>query len=173
MPPDTVHVGRAAGSRRDGLRQVERNHVVAGIGQRGDRAERPLAQPKDIKMNPEPKVMGNAGVADPKQMQSEYETILLPSESVDQAYQLFRDVFLFTDKRLVLVDKQGVTGKKVEYLSLPYRSMVRFSIETAGTFDMDAELKVWMSGTAEPIKKTFNKKLDVYEVQRVLAEHLL
>jgi hypothetical protein len=68
-------------------------------------------------------------------------------------------------KRFVLVDKRGLTGSKVAYHSIPYRSITHFSIETAGTFDLDAELKIWISGTSDPIQKQFNKKLSIYEVQ--------
>ena len=89
------------------------------------------------------------------------------------AYQLIRDYFVFTDKRFVLVDRQGVTGSKVEYHSIPYRSILHFSIETGGAFDLDAELKIWISGSAVPIQKQFNKKLSIYEVQAVLASYVL
>ena len=92
---------------------------------------------------------------------------------VEHAYQLIRDYFVFTDKRFILVDKQGVTGSKVEYLSIPYRSIIRFSVETAGTFDLDAELKIWVSGSAAPIQRRFSKKLSIYEVQAVLAGYVL
>lgn len=63
--------------------------------------------------------------------------------------------------------------KKVEYLSIPYKSIVRFSVETAGTFDLDAELKIWLSGQDLPIEKTFNKSTNIYDVQRTLAEYVL
>lgn len=80
---------------------------------------------------------------------------------------------MFSDKRLLLIDKQGVTGKKVEYHSIPYRSIVHFSIETAGTFELDAELKIWLSGSVAPIQKKFNKSLNIYKVQSVLAEYVM
>ena len=66
------------------------------------------------------------------------------------AFKLLRDVYIFTSKRLILVDKQGLTGKKVEMLSIPYRAISRFSVETAGHFDLDAELKIWISSGVEP-----------------------
>jgi hypothetical protein len=66
-----------------------------------------------------------------------------------------------------------MTGNKVEYHSIPYRSITHFSIETGGTFDLDAELKIWISSTPEPIRKQFNKKLSIYEVQSVLASYVL
>ena len=94
-------------------------------------------------------------------------------ESIEKGYKLVRDLFLFTNKRLILVDKQGVTGKKTEYHSIPYKSITHFSIETSGHFDLDAELKIWISGTALPIEKQFNSSLNIYELQSVLAEYCL
>jgi hypothetical protein len=117
--------------------------------------------------------MGNASRIDPSKIQDEFSQILAPGERVEHAYQLIRDYFVFTDKRFVLVDKQGLTGSKVAYHSIPYRSITHFSIETGGTFDLDAELKIWISSTAEPIQKRFNKWLSIYEVQAVLASYVL
>lgn len=118
-------------------------------------------------------MLGNASEIDPGKVQKEFGQILAPGEQVERAYQLIRDYFIFTDKRLVLVDKQGLTGSKVEYHSIPYRSITHFSVETAGTFDLEAELKIWISGAPVPIQKQFNKKLNVYEVQAVLASYVL
>jgi len=119
-------------------------------------------------------ILGNASAVSEKDVQEELQPILFPGETVDKAYKLIRDMFVFTDKRLILIDKQGVTGKKVEYMSLPYKSIARFSIETAGTFDLDAELKIWISSAVEPtVSKTFKKDSNVYDVQRILAEKVL
>ena len=54
-----------------------------------------------------------------------------------------------------------------------FRSIIRFSVETAGHFDRDAELKIWLSGTPAPLQLQFNKKLNIYEVQAVLASYVL
>ena len=118
-------------------------------------------------------MMGNAGKVDPSKIQQEFAQILAPGETVQHAYQLIRDYFVFIDKRFVLVDKQGLTGSKVEYHSIPYRSITHFSIETAGTFDLEAELKIWISGSPLPLQKQFNKRLSIYEVQAVLASYVL
>ena len=118
-------------------------------------------------------VIGNVSKIDPAKIQQEFSHILAPGERVEHAYQLIRDYFVFTDKRFVLVDKQGLTGSKVEYHSIPYKSITHFSVETAGTFDLDAELKIWISSTAAPIQKKFNKNLSIYEVQSVLASYVL
>lgn len=118
-------------------------------------------------------MLGNASKVDAAKIQQEFSQVLAPGEQVEQAYQLIRDYFVFTNKRLVLVDKQGITGTKVEYHSIPYKSITHFSVETAGHFDLDAELKIWISGNATPIQKQFNKKLSIYEVQSVLASYVL
>jgi len=118
-------------------------------------------------------MFGNASKIDPARIQQEFGRILAPGEIVEHAYQLIRDYFVFTNRRFVLVDKQGMAGSKVEYHSIPYRSITHFSIETAGTFELDAELKIWITGTPAPIQKQFNKRLSIYEVQSVLASYVL
>lgn len=118
-------------------------------------------------------IMGNASEVNIGEVQKEFETTLTSDEQVEKAYKLIRDLFIFTNKRLILVDKQGITGKKTELISLPYRNITYFSIETAGNFDLDAELKIWVSGSSTPIQKQFNKSLNIYEVQSVLADYVL
>ncbi len=119
-------------------------------------------------------LMGNAGQADELALRKKYGNLLLDDETIEMGFKLIRDVYIFTDKRLILIDKQGLTGKKVDMLSLPYRSISRFSLETSGHFDLDAELKIWVSSSPEPtVSKTFNRSVDVYAVQRVLASHVL
>ncbi|WP_042461150.1 PH domain-containing protein [Neobacillus dielmonensis] len=118
-------------------------------------------------------LMGNASEINVAEIEKEYAKILAPNERIEKAYKLIRDLFIFSNKRLILVDKQGVTGKKVEYHSIPYKSITHFSIETAGNFDLDAELKIWISGNALPLQKQFNKNLNIYELQSVLAAYVL
>lgn len=117
-------------------------------------------------------LFGNAHTIDPMTAQQDYARLLGHGEQVQAAFLLIRDTMLFTDRRLILVDKQGITGKKVEYHSVPYRSITHFSVETAGHFDLDAELKIWISGTHEPIQKTFTKGVDIYEVQAILTQYV-
>jgi len=118
-------------------------------------------------------ISGNAGEIEPAQAADQLKPILMQGESVMKAYQVGRDIFAFTDRRLVLVDKQGMTGSKQEYRTIPYRSITNFSVETAGNFDLDAELKIWITGNPLAISKEFNKKVNVYEVQQVLAQMVL
>ncbi|MBE1555570.1 hypothetical protein H4683_002690 [Filibacter limicola] len=106
-------------------------------------------------------ILGNASETDVASVQKELKDLLTASEKVEYAYKLIRDLIVFTDQRLLLIDKQGVTGKKIDYHSIPYKSIVHFSIETAGTFDLDAELKIRLSGSSAPIQKKFNKSLNI------------
>lgn len=119
-------------------------------------------------------LLGNAGTVSQEDLQKDYGKLLISGEEIELGFKLIRDVFIFTNKRLILVDKQGLTGSKIEYKSISYKSISRFSIETAGTFDLDAELKIWVSSEQMPsIKKQFNKSVNVYDVHNVLATHVL
>lgn len=115
-------------------------------------------------------LFGNAHTIDSGTAQQDYGRLLGNGEQVHGAYQLIRDTILLTDRRLILVDKQGITGKKTEYHSVPYRSITHFSVETAGTFELDAELKIWISGDPMPVQKTFTTGVDIYEVQAILTQ---
>ncbi|MEQ6377496.1 PH domain-containing protein [Bacillaceae bacterium S4-13-58] len=116
--------------------------------------------------------IGNASEVDLKNVEKQLERIIADHEKIEKAYQVIRDMLIFTNKRLILVDKQGVTGKKAEYHSIPYKSITHFSVETAGTFDMDAELKIWISGTPEPISKQFRKDDNIYDIQKSIANFI-
>ena len=119
-------------------------------------------------------LIGNAGSVSQDDLKKDYGNLLISEEEIELGFKLIRDVFIFTNKRLILIDKQGLTGSKVEYKSITYKSISRFSIETAGTFELDAELKIWVSSEQLPsIKKQFNKSVNVYDVHRVLATYVL
>ena len=119
-------------------------------------------------------ILGNAGAVSQEQLLKDYGKLLTEGEGFELGFKLIRDTFIFTNKRLILIDKQGLTGNKTEYKSISYKSISRFSVETAGTFELDAELKIWVSSEAQPsIVKQFNKSVDVYEFQKVLALHVL
>ena len=119
-------------------------------------------------------LLGNAGAVDKDSLVKDYGKLLITGETVELGFKLIRDTFIFTNKRLILIEKQGITGSKIEYKSITYKSISRFSVETAGTFDLEAELKIWVSSEAHPsIVKQFNKSVNVYDVQNVLAHHVL
>jgi hypothetical protein len=113
-------------------------------------------------------LLGNASKVDISLVTEELFPILSWSETVVEAYKMVRDLFVFTDKRIIFIDKQGVTGRKVDYLSEPYRAITQVKVETTGHFDMDSDLKIWISGQSEPIETKLKSGL-AQDVQKTLA----
>jgi len=118
-------------------------------------------------------IMGNASEVDINKITGEFQPMLVEGESIEKAFKLIRDMFVFTNKRLILVDKQGLTGSKVDYISIPYTSITKFSKESAGLLDLDAELKIWVRGESVPVKKQFGKDNNINEVYLILSRHIL
>ncbi len=118
-------------------------------------------------------LFGNASEIDVKDIQRDMDALLVEGEQLVKGYRIIRDMFIFTDKRLILIDKQGITGRKAEYHSIPYRSISHFSVETAGTFDMDAEMKIYISGNMNPIEREFRRGADIKGVQKTLAQFIM
>lgn len=118
-------------------------------------------------------LLGNASEKDAQELQEELTKVLASTERVERAYVLIRDQIVFTNKRLITVDKQGVTGKKAELLSIPYRSITQFSMETTGHFDIESELKIWVRGQTAPIIKTFRDDKSIHDIYRALSEYAL
>ncbi|MFS1027988.1 PH domain-containing protein [Enterococcus casseliflavus] len=119
-------------------------------------------------------ILGNATDIKHEEVKKELSAVLMPNENIDLAFKLVRDLIVFTDYRLIVVDKQGLTGKKVDYKTFPYKSISRFSVETAGHFDLDAELKIWISGAVEPAQSLqFKKDKSITQIQQALATAIL
>ena len=110
---------------------------------------------------------------EPNEITDKYGTILLPGEQVLAAFRSVRDTAFLTDLRFVLVDVQGITGSKVSVQTVPYRSIVRFAVESAGTFDLDSDLNIWMSGMATPLTLKISRDADPQAILRLLAERVL
>lgn len=118
-------------------------------------------------------LFGNATEVDVEELRKEFGEILVDGEEIEAAFRIFRDKWVFTNKRLIMLNVQGVTGSKREYRSIPYHSIDQFSVETGGTFDDDCEMKLWIKGLHEPLKKEFKRNVDVKALQRMLAKHIL
>jgi hypothetical protein len=118
-------------------------------------------------------LLGNASEVNPKELENNVVPLLIDGEKVEHAYKLLRDVICFTNKRLILVDKQGMTGKKQEILSVPYSKIVKFSKENAGRMDRDAEIKIWIHGEALPMEFQFTKNADLNGIYKVLSDYIL
>ncbi len=98
--------------------------------------------------------------------------LLVEGEVAIAAYKTFRDSAIFTNKRLIVRDSQGITGKKVEIYSLPYSSINMWSTENAGKlFDVNAEVELWTR--AGHIKVNLNKDVDIRKFDKLIASVLL
>ena len=117
-------------------------------------------------------LMGNASEVDPKELENEFSDILSDQEKIEAAFKIFRDKWVFTNKRLIMQDVQGMTGKKKEYHSVPYKSITHFLVETAGSFDADCEIKILISGNPKPLEKELKKGIDVIGLQKILASYI-
>ena len=118
-------------------------------------------------------LLGNASQIDPKSIQNELQDFLIQNESIQQAFKLIRDMFVFTNYRLIFIDKQGMTGKRTEFISLPYKHISHFSIETAGHLDIDSRLNIYMIGHDAPIAVDFKGNTNLQMVHRTLAHYAL
>lgn len=118
------------------------------------------------------RLLGHASEADVAAVEETLQHALADDENVEKAFQLVRDLIIFTNRRMILVDRQGMTGKKTDYHSVPYRAVSHFSVESAGHFDLEAELKIWISGMPDPIQKTFKRGQTIFEVQKALATYV-
>ena len=118
-------------------------------------------------------LMGNASEVDDSDLEKVLANTLIEGEHVEKAYKVIRDMFIFTNKRLILIDKQGVTGSKMEMVSIAYAKITKFSKESAGHFDLDAELKIWIGSDPTPLTKEFKAGDNINEVYRVISQHAL
>jgi len=98
--------------------------------------------------------------------------LLVEGERVVESYKGIRDGIIFTDKRIIAVNVQGITGKKKDYTTLPYSKIIAFSVETAGTFDLDAELELWFSGLGK-VKFEFVGATNIVEIGRLIGGYVL
>ena len=98
--------------------------------------------------------------------------LFIPGEEFISEYQAIRDFVIFTNKRVISVNVQGVTGKKKDFTSLPYSKIQAFSVETSGTIDLDSELELYFSGLGL-VKFEFTGKSDIVQIGKIIAEYVL
>lgn len=112
------------------------------------------------------------GPADPAQLGPEVAPLMVHGEQIIFCFRGVRDFVVFTDKRLIAVNVQGMTGKKRDFTSLPYSRIQAFSIETAGTFDLDAELDLWFSGLGQ-VRLEFKGTTDIRSLGQMIGHYVL
>jgi hypothetical protein len=117
-------------------------------------------------------LMGRATELDPKELEQDFSNVLVDGEQIESAFKIFRDKWVFTNKRLIMLDVQGISGSKKEYHTIPYKSVTHFLVETAGSFDGDCEIAIWLSGSPTPFKKELKKGIDVINLQKTLAGYI-
>ena len=94
--------------------------------------------------------------------------LLVPGERVISSYTALRDYVVFTDKRVISVNVQGITGKKKDYTSLIYNKISAFSVETAGVLDLDSELEIYLSGLGK-VRFEFTGGFDIVAIGQAIA----
>ena len=95
-----------------------------------------------------------------------------PGEEIIGTYQSIRDGVVFTNKRIIAINVQGITGKKKDFTSLPYSKIQAYSVETAGVLDLDSELELWFSGLGK-IKLEFVARANVAEICKMISLQVL
>lgn len=98
--------------------------------------------------------------------------MFVAGEEIIGTYQAIRDGVVFTNKRIIVINVQGITGKKKDFTSLPYSKIQAFSVETAGVLDLDSELELWFSGLGR-IKLEFVSRANVSEICKIISMHVL
>lgn len=99
-------------------------------------------------------------------------SMLIPKEEIIGVYKSVRDYVVFTNRRIVSVNIQGVTGKKRDYTIMPYSKISVFSVETSGVLDMDSELQLYFSGVGR-VTFEFTGGSDIVEIGQMISRHLL
>lgn len=98
--------------------------------------------------------------------------LLINGEEIIDAYKSMRDGVVFTNKRIISVNVQGLTGSKKDFTSLPYKNIVAYSVETSGTFDLDSELEIYFSSLGQ-VKFEFSGKTSLVDISRHISQHVL
>jgi len=118
---------------------------------------------------------GDQRELDPNELDAEFHNntkILLDDEKVMMAFKAGRDLTLFTNLRIMMLDTQGLVGCKVEYTSVPYRSIHAYTVETAGMWDRDSELYLYTRNRWHLAKISMDfrsGKTDIMQIQKLLS----
>lgn len=99
--------------------------------------------------------------------------LLVEGECIIAAFKAIRDSVVFTNKRVIAVNVQGITGRKVDFTSLPYSKVQAYSVETAGTFDFDCELDLFFSGGIGMVRFEIKGNYDIIALSKLIAGYLL
>lgn len=107
-----------------------------------------------------------------KHMLEPINSFLVEGETVMAVFSTMRDQLVFTNKRIIAANVQGLTGKKVDYTSIPYSKIQAFSIETSGVLDNDCELEIYISAIGK-IRFEIRGGFDIVSFNRVISSYVL
>lgn len=99
------------------------------------------------------------------------QPLLVNEEQIIGEYKSIRDFVVFTDRRIIVVDTQGLIGKKKEFSILPYSKIQAFSIETSDLIDLDAELELYYSSLGT-VRFEFMGHNDIMQIGKMISEHI-
>ncbi|SFR69726.1 PH domain-containing protein [[Clostridium] aminophilum] len=122
-------------------------------------------------------ILGDASTFNLKEIntssiRNEINMFLVDGEAVVQAFQTIRDQVVFTNKRIIVANVQGITGKKVSYISYPYSKVLYFGVETAGLLDIDSELLLtFANGTR--LQFDFQSNVDIKQICAYISNCVL
>ena len=118
--------------------------------------------------------LSNSGVLENAKIIEDYGRLLVDSEKIEVGFKIEDDTFIFTNSRLIFIERRKGEDSGIEYISLPYSKITTFSVRSKKSFQAHGVLKIWVNGQEYPkVDKEFNKSVDVYEVQKILASHVL
>ena len=122
-------------------------------------------------------ILGDANLLNLKpislaQVRPEMMDFFVPGEEAVQCFQTIRDQVVFTNKRIFVINVQGITGKKVSYFSYPYSKVQYFGIETAGVLDIDSEL-VLMFNDGNRLQFDFKAQVDIKQICSIISSFIL
>jgi hypothetical protein len=118
--------------------------------------------------------LSNSGVLENAKIIEDYGRLLVDSEQIEVGFKIEDDTFIFTNSRVIFIEQRKGEDSGIEYISLPYSKITIFSVKSKKSFHAQGALKIWVNGQEYPkVDKEFNKSVDVYEVQKILASHVL
>ena len=108
------------------------------------------------------------------EVRGEVDGLLIADEKVEFAFKTIRDQLVFTNKRIISIDVQGITGKRKSFATMPYSNIQYFSIQTPGFMELfpDSELFV-MFTNGFTAKFEFKGAVDIGKIGRMLSEYVL
>ncbi|MEP1741977.1 MAG: PH domain-containing protein [Kangiellaceae bacterium] len=109
---------------------------------------------------------------DNSKAREEFSQFLIDGEMIVGTFKTVRDQVVFTNKRIIAANVQGITGSKVDYTSIPFSKIQTFSIETSGTLDLDCEIQVYISAVGK-VSFEIKGSFDIVKFNKIISGYVL